>query len=90
MKNIDIKSVIIGGLLATTVFFGLGAASKVDKGKWDDKQEWLMTSFEHAERTGLVEGSTYRGTKSPRYIGRQYQSEAGWEPYAGGYRKRIK
>ena len=40
MKTIDIKSVIIGVLLTTTVLFGMGATSKADTGKWDGKQRW--------------------------------------------------
>ena len=38
MKNIDIKSLLIGGLLASTIFFGVAATSPTDK--WDDKQLW--------------------------------------------------
>ena len=41
MKNIDIKSVIIGVLLTTTLFFGMGATRPTDK--WDDKQLWELT-----------------------------------------------
>jgi len=44
MKNIDIKSMIIGVLLATTIIFGMGATSPTDK--WDDKQEWRMLAFQ--------------------------------------------
>ena len=43
MKNIDIKSIIIGGLLTSTIFLGVAATSKADAGKWDDKQEWVYT-----------------------------------------------
>ena len=42
MKNIDIKSVIIGVLFTATVFFGMGATVKADAGKWDDKQVWYV------------------------------------------------
>jgi hypothetical protein len=46
MKNIDIKSVIIGGLLTTTIIFGCAAAAnKADKGKWDFKQKWIVDDF---------------------------------------------
>ena len=38
MKNIDIKSLIIGALLTSTIFLGVAATSQTDK--WDDKQEW--------------------------------------------------
>ena len=40
MKNIDIKSLIIGVLLTSTIIFGMGATSPTDK--WDDKQEWAV------------------------------------------------
>ena len=43
MKNIDIKSLIIGVLLATTIIFGMGATGVGDK--WDDKQEWAVAEF---------------------------------------------
>ena len=38
MKPIDIKSLIIGALLTSTIFLGVAATSTTDK--WDDKQEW--------------------------------------------------
>ena len=38
MKSIDIKSLIIGALLTSTIFLGVAATSPTDK--WDDKQEW--------------------------------------------------
>ena len=40
MKNIDIKSLIIGALLTSTIILGVGATSKADAGKWDFKQMW--------------------------------------------------
>ena len=43
MKNIDIKSIIIGALLTSTIFLGVAATSKDDKGKWDTKQKWDLT-----------------------------------------------
>jgi hypothetical protein len=38
MKNIDIKSLIIGALLTSTIFLGVAATSTTDK--WDDDQVW--------------------------------------------------
>ena len=38
MKSIDIKSLIIGALLTSTIFLGVAATGTTDK--WDDKQEW--------------------------------------------------
>ncbi len=40
MKNIDIKSLIIGALLTSTIFLGVAATSPTDK--WDYKQEWRV------------------------------------------------
>ena len=42
MKNIDVKSLIIGALLTSTIFLGVAATSPTDK--WDEKQEWLYAS----------------------------------------------
>ena len=42
MKNIDIKSLIIGALLTSTIFLGVAATGEDDKGKWDKKQEWRV------------------------------------------------
>ena len=42
MKTIDVKSLIIGALLTSTIFLGVAATSKSDAGKWDDKQEWSV------------------------------------------------
>jgi hypothetical protein len=49
MKNIDIKSLLIGGLLTSTIFLGVAATSKDDKGKWDDTQVW-------STQTGVGDG----------------------------------
>jgi hypothetical protein len=44
MKNIDVKSIIIGALLTSTIFLGVAATSPTDK--WDDKQEWDTLSVD--------------------------------------------
>ena len=38
MENINIKSLIIGALLTSTIFLGVAATSPTDK--WDEKQIW--------------------------------------------------
>jgi len=38
MKTIDLKSLIIGILLASTLFLGIAATNQGDK--WDNKQQW--------------------------------------------------
>ena len=45
MKNIDIKSLIIGALLTSTIFLGVAATSKDDKGKWDFQQKWELKAI---------------------------------------------
>ena len=47
MKNIDIKSLIIGALLTSTIFLGVAATGKTDK--WDDKQLWSVTAMTQQE-----------------------------------------
>ena len=42
MKNIDIKSLIIGALLTSTIFLGVAATSPTDK--WDENQRWDFTT----------------------------------------------
>ena len=47
MKSIDVKSILIGALLTSTIFLGVAAVPK-DTGSvallrmWDDKQEWTI------------------------------------------------
>ena len=48
LKSIDGKSLLIGGLLASTIFFAVGATSPTDK--WDDQQIW------HTETTNKFYG----------------------------------
>ena len=48
LKSIDGKSLLIGCLLASTIFFAMGATGPADK--WDDKQEWLVGSVEYDYR----------------------------------------
>ena len=54
MKNIDIKSLIIGALLTSTIFLGVAATSLTDK--WDDRQEWeifrITTDRDTPQATG--------------------------------------
>ena len=38
MKTIDVKSLIIGALLTSTIFLGVAATGTTDK--WDGKQRW--------------------------------------------------
>lgn len=38
MKTLDVKSLLIGALLTSTIFLGVAATSPTDK--WDDEQVW--------------------------------------------------
>jgi len=48
MKNLDIKSLIIGALLTSTIFLGVAATSPTDK--WDENQLWEVFSYDDADR----------------------------------------
>ena len=80
MKNIDIKSVIIGVLLTTTVLFGVGAAGKDDKERWDNEQvrETVFDGVAPLKETE-VNGKTIFVFRSK-----------GWEPHGRSWRRRIK
>ena len=94
LKSIDGKSLLIGCLLASTIFFAMGATGPADK--WDDKQEWLVGSVEYdyrvtdeSKRTGYT--LTYfartfdpklAATPAERYTRylTTHKWPAGWEP----------
>ena len=85
MKNIDVKSLIIGALLTSTIFLGVAATSTTDK--WDGKQMWQVISA-----LNKVDGKGEAAHKIARTIGMEpfsiTQDKNGvarvW------YRKRIK
>ena len=85
MKNIDIKSLIIGALFTSTIFLGVAATSPSDK--WDDRQRWT------------VDQATQRDFRRANGLPDEYKGKlgtGGWEPFAMSpngnvhYRKRIK
>ncbi len=47
MKSIDVKSLLIGALLTSTIFLGVAATSPTDK--WDDKQVWQVRYINSAD-----------------------------------------
>ena len=71
MKTIDIKSLLIGGLLASTILLGIAAVPK-DTGnsfridapekhqEWDDKQAWYVKRVEWDEPKGHATRLTNR------------------------------
>jgi len=50
MKNIDVKSLLIGTLLASTIFLGVAATSPTDK--WDDNQVWEVKTDRRMKEEG--------------------------------------
>ena len=79
MKTIDTKSLLIGGLLASTILLGIAAVpsdtSTPGHSKWDDKQRWWV--------------------KREIFRGGVWAVEDGYQPFAATdsfvhYRKRIK
>ena len=82
MKYIDIKSLIIGALLASTIFLGVAATGVNDK--WDDKQEWIEADYDALKAMGDIGEVKYSGQMV-------YKTTKGWQPHTDKmYRKRIK
>ena len=70
MKNIDIKSVIIGILLTSTVFFGLGATGKgeLKGGQWNIGHAPISTLYERPN--------------NPSSKGEKFKNHLNQEPFA--------
>ena len=51
MKNIDVKSLLIGVLLTSTIFLGIAATGPTDK--WDSEQKWKIQT---SNGFGIPEG----------------------------------
>ena len=82
MKHIDIKSLIIGALLASSIFLGVAATGVNDK--WDDKQEWIEADYDALKAMGDIGEVKYSGQMV-------YKTTKGWQPHTDKmYRKRIK
>ena len=56
MKTIDIKSLLIGALLTTTIFLGVAATSPTDK--WDGNQVWELKRMELSYKEEIVKQLT--------------------------------
>ena len=91
MKNIDIKSIIIGALLTSTIFLGVAATSQTDK--WDKGQRWEVGKVAWQK---IPNGDTkwvLQEDSKPVYHSSVWPT--GWEPisYDGKHwrvRKRVK
>ena len=91
MKNIDIKSLIIGALFTSTIFLGVAATGPNDK--WDKEQVWHITEFsekdERAEKTkGWEPTGQMRVRKVPNPEGLRHL--LGKTEWMATYRRRIK
>ena len=103
MKNIDIKSLIIGALLTSTVLLGVAATGKTDK--WDDMQEWAVGRVGFGAVPGpegnkwvlITKGRDVNGKEQKQVLIFSAEWPEGWEPVERGprgiywhVRKRIK
>ena len=90
MKNIDIKSMIIGVLLTIVIACGVAATGVNDK--WDNEQEWLYTDEVELKEAGLISYVKWGERAYDHYE----KVTGGWEPFADRgsgkrhFRKRIK
>ena len=94
IKSIDGKSLLIGGLLASTIFFAMGATGPKDQ--WDDKQEWGFKSVDYGtnHEEQLIRAMRVGGLERQEKV-RENLDVRGWEPFfiQGQnviYRKRFK
>ncbi len=87
MKSIDVKSLLIGALLTSTIFLGVAATGTTDK--WDDKQEWYVANTSELVSMGFREDVKLLGLDCKTVS--VYGISGGWEPVGkDNYRKRIK
>ena len=93
IKSIDGKSLLIGGLLACTIFFAMGATSTTDK--WDDEQQWKVGEIKYYKGNALEDESWALIQVGPKYT-KSKEWPKGWEPLEHrqdnwrSVRKRIK
>ena len=93
MKSIDIKSLLIGALLTSTIFLGVAATSKDDKGKWDEKQQWAVAELVWGKID--AKNNKWLLTEDSKTVAHSDKWPAGWEPIShdGKYwrvRKRVR
>ena len=81
LKSFDGKSFLIGGLLASTIFFAMGATSPTDK--WDDEQQWetAVLGYGVAPVPNGVKWVLVTKTRNGKNVYRHYAEwPKGWEP----------
>ena len=67
MKSIDLKSLLIGVLLTSTVFFGVAASNPTISKQWPKDQKWEVTMLEHS---------------AGQYLESHQKEIEGYEPFA--------
>ena len=93
LKSIDSKSLLIGGLLASTIFFATGAQDGVVDGaqpeaepkgrkfvKWNDKQSWQVISVEN--KPPFDASDPKNAEEIANWIRKKTQRVRGKEPFA--------
>ncbi|MDP6905201.1 MAG: hypothetical protein QF406_12225 [Verrucomicrobiota bacterium] len=91
MKLIDIKSLLIGVLLASTIFLGVAATSPADK--WNEKQRWAVGKLVWGKIN--ARNSKWMLTEDSKTLAHSDKWPEGWEPISHDgkhwrVRKRIK
>ena len=82
LKSIDGKSLLIGGLLACTIFFAMGATGPTDK--WDDEQLWQTkvidtnVDIDKGIRNARISGMSEDKAKA---MVMEYNNKVGWKPW---------
>ena len=93
LKSIDGKSLLIGGLLASTIFFATGAQDGVVDGaqpeaepksrksrKWNDEQSWQVISVEN--KPPFDDSDPNNAKETANWIRKKAQRVRGKEPFA--------
>ena len=89
MKNIDIKSLIIGALLTSTIFLGVAATGMGDK--WSEAQQWETGTIEVSGRALRENAEFILTTDKDRMLElvlarstKHTEWPTGWEPIGTG------
>ena len=85
MKNIDIKSIIIGALLTSAIFLGVAATSKEDKGKWGMGSD---TAEKAVESEWVTDEDAANSLAFRQILWRSYADETGFAGSANRFRAR--
>ena len=100
LKSIDGKSLLIGALMASTIFFATGATRPTDV--WDNQQEWLTISSGDLRgcedivvggvRSPITKVTAQRKLAGGRGFAPITKEDVlvGWQPTGSSWRKRIR